>query len=298
MAFDEEKCEIVFCCRNDGRPSSSAWITSYGLGGSAAGDGNAAGLTYGQGGVLLGVDHWLDESTLVGLYGGYNYARFDGDGLPQRVQADSGQFGLYARRNLESRHFMYAGGFGFDNYDSARTIGIGNFNAVASGDYTGWQAVNYFEYGRTFETARGIRWQPYSALQYVHLRQNGFTETGAGVANLAVGGVDADSLRTIFGLRIERDVRTLRRHTLTPQARIGWLHEYLDTNAAVNNRFAGVAGTGFAAQGLDLGRDWALVGTGLSWRLSRRLTLAGNYDLQTNVNQTFHIGSADLQYVW
>lgn len=297
VSYDRKSGEIVFACRSHSRPSSSTWVNSYGLGGSAQGNANTAGLGYGQGGLQLGVDHWFDDDTLAGLYGGYNYARFDLDGLSQRVAANSGQVGSYYRRNFGSRHLLLAGGFGFDAYDSSRGIAINNINSTAFGDYDGWQSVAYSEYGRDFQTRLG-KLQPYGAMQYIYLRQNSFSETGGGIANLDVDGVDAESLRSILGFRLDREVRTGRGAVLVPQIRTGWLHEFLDTDTVVSNRFAAVPGTSFAAQGLDLGRDWALLGAGLGWRMTDRLTLTSNYDAQLNANQTFHVGSANLQYVW
>jgi outer membrane autotransporter protein len=287
-----------FVCRSDNQPSSSYWATGYGLGGMAQGDGNAAGLRYGQGGMLVGGDHWLDDDTLAGIYGGYNYAQLNGTTLTQSVTANSGQFGGYLRRNYNrGRHVLVASGFGFDAYESSRTINVGNLNATARGDYDGWQSVTYGEYGRTFRVAGG-KLTPYNGLQYIYLRQNSFTETGAGPANLDVSGVDAHSLRNVLGSRYEWQYRTKNGRCLTPQIRAAWLHEYLDSNTLVSNRFVGTTGTSFAAQGLDLGRDWAMLGTGLGWQMSRQWSLTGNYDAQFNEYQTFHAGSATLQYVW
>lgn len=289
---------LEFVCRNDRLPSTSYWTTGYGLAGSAEGDGNASGLNFGQGGVLVGADHWLDDAALVGLYGGYNYARFDGVNLPQNVKAGSGQFGGYLRRNFDGgRHISLAGGFGFDNYESARTVNVGGFNANAVGNYDGWQSVAYGEYGRTFRVGRG-RLTPYAGLQYIYLRQNSFMETGAAPVNLDVAGIDAHSLRNVLGLRFDRSRRMRGGRMLTPQVRAAWLHEYLATSTAGSNRFVGIGGTSFAAQGLDLGRDWALLGAGLTWQVSARWSLAANYDAQLNQNQTFHAGSGTLQYIW
>ena len=41
------------------------------------------------------------------------------------------------------------------------------------------------------------------------------------------------------------------------------MHEFLDTETLVNSQFAGMGGSGFTVSGLDLGRDWLIVGGGL-----------------------------------
>ncbi|HTN76169.1 MAG TPA: autotransporter domain-containing protein, partial [Pirellulaceae bacterium] len=289
--------ELVIRGQSDSAPRYTAWGNGYGLGGSARTDGNAAGLGYTLGGMQVGVERWLDEGSLAGLYGGYNYAQLNGRELTQRVQANSGQFGGYYRRDDGCDYYLVASGLSFDAYDSSRAIGIGAFNATAEANYDGWQSATYLERGRTHHVG-ATTLQPYAALQYIYLRQNSLSETGGGVANLDVAGVDAGSLRGSLGGRASREFTTQRGLVLVPQVRAAWLHEFLETNTLINNRFGALGGGSFAVQGLDMGRDWALLGTGLGWHLTEQLTLTGNYDAQANANQVFHVGSANVQYVW
>lgn len=88
-----------------------------------------------------------------------------------------------------------------------------------------------------------------------------------------------------------------RRGSLLPEVRAVWLHEFLQTSSVVNSFFAPIGGQSFAVQGLNLGRDWALVGGGLRWELDSRWSLYGNYDAQVNGQQAFHVGSGGIQFV-
>ncbi|QDT07183.1 hypothetical protein K227x_56080 [Rubripirellula lacrimiformis] len=45
---------------------------------------------------------------------------------------------------------------------------------------------------------------------------------------------------------------------------------FVNTGAIVNAQFAGVGGAGSTANGLDLGRDWAIAGGGFAARPSDR----------------------------
>lgn len=176
-------------------------------------------------------------------------------------------------------------------------MAIGPLNSTLSGQFTGWQSIAYAERGLTYLTTQS-ELQPYVALQYIYLRQNGFSETG-GVGALDVAGIDANSLRSFVGTRLSSPYVTAGGQLLVPQARVAWLHEFLDTNQISNARFGAFGGgTSFAVQGLDLGRNWALVGAGLTWNISEQVQIAGNYDLQANGQQTFHIGSGSLTYWW
>jgi len=57
-----------------------------------------------------------------------------------------------------------------------------------------------------------------------------------------------------------RYVFALMSTTWTPTARALWLHEFLNPETTLNMTFAGVGGPSFATQGLNFGRDWAVLG--------------------------------------
>jgi outer membrane autotransporter protein len=288
--------QIVFINDVGYQPLHKTWVIGYGLGGNARSDGNAQGLNFGLGGFLVGVERYLDEATSAGLYGGYNGAQLSTT-TDQRVLANSGQVGAFFRRDTGFDYYTLLTGFSFDGYDSSRNVTVGGLPGTAEATYGGWQSVTYVERGRSYAYEAGVV-QPYVALQYIYLRQNSFSETGGGAANLDVAGVDASSLRGFLGTRASREYVTSGGRVLTPQVRAAWMHEFLETDTLINNRFAAVGGGTFAIEGLDLGRDWALLGAGLGWQLNSQLTITGNYDAQINSNQTFHVGSANLQYLW
>jgi len=131
------------------------------------------------------------------------------------------------------------------------------------------------------------------------------TEAGAGVASLVVAGSDTHSLRRNLGARWQlsalapaRWALALARRALTPELRGSWLHELLDTSSIINAQLAGAGGAGFAANELDLGRDWEIVGGGLAARPSDRWEVRADYNTQFNDRTVFHVGSGALAYSW
>jgi outer membrane autotransporter protein len=282
------------------RPSQSAWSTfgfGYGLGGNAQGNGNAAGLNYSLGGTVAGVES-RDDRHLIGGYAGYVGSHLGSYLSGQSVSVNGGQTGAYLRGDDGFNYYVLLGGMGADGYNSRRLMQFGNVNTTATANYGGWQSQLYFERGITAQRSWGSL-QPYAALQYLYVRQNSFTETGAGVMNLKVAGIDANSLRSLIGVRLAGNGWTTDGgRVLTPVARALWLHEFLSTSTGLNAQFAPVGGTNFAVTGTSLGRDWAILGTGLNWNLGRGWQAYANYDAQVNVVQTFHVGSGGVQYSW
>ena len=175
----------------------NTWATGFGLGGNAATDGNAAGLQYSMGGTLAGMEV-LDNRHRAGFYGGYLY-NYVGTNANESSQVNGGTFGGYYVLRHGNQYVLSLGGFEFDGYESRRRISFAG--ETAEGDADGWKGYYYTEKGATFGDRR-LSLQPFGGLQYIYVRQNGFTETGAAAANLAVPGINTHSLRSVFGSRL------------------------------------------------------------------------------------------------
>lgn len=289
---------LFYSPSQSGESTWKVWTLGYGLGGSAQSDGNSSAARYGVGGSLTGGDRWLDDNTLVGVFGGYTGSRFtsgDGNG---RVSDNAGQGGVYLLRREDLFYVTGLVGGQGDNYASRRSIAVGGINRTATAEYGGWQGFGYGELGTNFGDDV-VMLQPYAALQYVHLRQDGFEESGAGALNLTAGGSDVDSLRGFLGLRMRYDYNAFNGgRRLIPEVQASWLHEYLETTGSLNTRFAAVGGNGFNTTGLYVGRDWALLGAGATYVVSDNIHLSGNYYTQANEYQVYHVGSGGLTLLW
>lgn len=278
-------------------PSWAGWSVGYGLGGNATPDGNAAGGVYGSGGTIVALERPLDDESLIGMFGAYSNLAVRLDGVSQRADANQGQFGAYFLRDLERHYFLGAGSFGFASYTETRRMAFGDINSTASGDYSGWNPSAYLEHGSRWQVGRTM-FQPYGALQYIYVRQNSFTETGAGVLDQYVGGIDTHALRGLLGARLAQAMTTKAGRDIVPEIRAAWMHEFLEPSSTLNATFAPIGGGSFAARGLNFGRDWALLGAGAQFALRENVSLFANYDLLFNSRQTWNAGSGGVQFVW
>lgn len=275
----------------------SGWALGLGIGGSASADGNATGLGFGLGGALVGLERNLDERHLFGAYGGYVGMALNTAGPSQSAQSNGGQFGAYLRGDDGFNYYSVIGGMEFDSYRTQRALLFDGIHREAVGSYGGWQSYNYLERGVTLRGAQ-VCLQPFGAMQYIYLRQNGFSETGAQSLDLSVSGIDTNSLRSLVGARMATTWTTRGGRQLFPQLQAIWLHEFLQTDTTLNAYFAPIGGGSFAVDGLNLGRDWALVGGGLNCPLGRGWSFSTSYNAQANARQVFHAGSGGVQLNW
>jgi outer membrane autotransporter protein len=272
----------------------NTWTTGFGLGGDATTDGNAAGLNYSMGGTLAGLET-VDGCHRLGFYGGYVH-NYIGTNANESSQVNGGTFGSYYVTSFDRQYVLGIGGFEYDGFDSRRRISFAGL--TAEGDTEGWKGYYYTESGVTFGDHL-LAVQPFAGLQYIHFRQNGFTETGAAAANLAVPGINTNSLRSAIGSRFFSKNDRLDGISFTPEFRALWLHEFLETQTGFSTFFSEVGGgNSFAINGLGMGRDWGVLGTGLNCDFGCNWSAYTNYDLMLNDQTMFHIGSGGVQYLW
>ena len=275
----------------------TTWAEGFGVGAKLAGNGNASGLGYSTGGLSLGMEKWLEEDLLVGLAGGYSNTYTLLDERNDRSTIDAGHFAVYFQREFETRYLNGVAGYGYNAYDSLRHVTIGSLERTAEASYAGNSFSFYTEVGQNVR-GRYVHLQPYAALEYIQLHQNGFTETGADSVNLSVGGVGADAFRGLLGTRVLSYLRTDAGRLVTLEGRAAWRHEFLDDNRILDATFAGQTGTAYAIQGINVDRDAAILGTGLTYDMTKSLKFGLNYDLLFSANYTAHAGSGNVALAW
>jgi outer membrane autotransporter protein len=174
-----------------------------------------------------------------------------------------------------------------------------DINRTATSTYGGWQSFAYLESGFSFQSCMSV-FQPFVALQYIYLRQNAFTEAGADSVDLAGGGATANSLRSMLGARWQYAIVNRNGHRTLPELHAMWMHEYLDSNTSVSAQFSPtpIGSSAFSIQGLDFGRDWAVLGANLTWEMHDCWSMFVNYDIQTNDRETIHVGTGGLAHMW
>ena len=275
----------------------TTWAEGFGVGAKLASNGNASGLGYSTGGLSLGMEKWLEEDLLVGLAGGYSNTYTLLDERNDRSTIDAGHFAVYFQREFETRYLNGMAAYGYNAYDSLRHVTIGNDARTAEASYAGNSFSFYTEVGQNVR-GRYVHLQPYAALEYIQLHQNGFTETGADSVNLSVGGVGADAFRGLLGTRVLSYLRTDAGRLVTLEGRAAWRHEFLDDNRVLDATFAGQTGTAYAIQGINVDRDAAILGTGLTYDYTKSLKFGLNYDLLFSANYTAHAGSGNVSLAW
>jgi outer membrane autotransporter protein len=297
-SFEESVQET--CCHTSKPPALSGWtpwFEGFGVGATLSGDGNASGLDYSVGGLTVGLERSLDDDLFLGLVGGYGNTYTALDSRSDRGTIDSGTFGAYLQRDVETHYQTALATFGYSAYDTTRHISFSSIDRSAIASFNGNNFSFYAETGRNFR-GRFVHLQPYAALEYIQVQQDRLVESGADSLDLSVNGINSDAFRGLVGSRVMSYLRTRTGRLVSLEGRAAWRHEFLSESRILDASLVGQSATPFAVAGLNVDRDAAILGCGLTTNLTRVLKFSTSYDLLFSENYAVHAASGSLQCCW
>ncbi len=287
-----EQCNCSDCC-----PPSMCWVDGIGGHGKAATDGNASGFKYSVGGTAFGHDCPLDEYLMVGYALGYANTQMSLSSVSQNITVDGYSAAAYVRHVFDCFYTLGSFGFTRDQIESQRHLVFGTIDRTARATFAGYEYSAYVEEGMLLCCGHGWKLQPYVAAQYINLQRDQFTETGADSLNLDILKSHTDSLRGIWGVRLESKFCLLE-HTFVPMLHASYAREFLREGRFVSASLSGTPNSSFIVAGDALGRDFGTFGGGLSWVCNEHCQVVSAYDYTVSDRSSLHSANAGIQFTW
>ncbi|WP_411183814.1 autotransporter domain-containing protein [Pseudomonas sp.] len=273
------------------------WLRGTGSYGEIDDTSNASGAHYNASGTATGIDFNLDDALTLGA--AFGYSRTDTAVADGSIEVDSYQAALYGRWLLADNYYASGiAGFGYHDIDANRRVTVGPSSNKAEADYDAWTGNIALEAGRKFALSSRTAITPLVGLEYAHIKRSGFTEKGAGAANLDVSRDQQDSLRSAFGARLEHSWTTGNGSRIQPTVELAWVHEFMDNEAALRAGFTPAPNTSFSVSGPELDRDRARLGLGLNMQVSETASLNLGYQGEFAASDQRHDISATFKMMW
>lgn len=280
----------------------TTWGRGYGLSGEVDTDTDGClspGYHQQLGGLELGTGYLHSSGLALHGFTHLAAAKTTIDGTRQRADTDTYQFGGSVQYVGSVAYVMAAGGGGFSNHDVTRSFDAVGTNASARGKLNGDDQFGYVEVGRGYgdPSSYGLT---FVSLQGVHVNLDDVDETGTSNFRLSVNDIDGESLRSMIGASISKTNPTAI-GPATTQARLGWLHEYLDESRQVDSRFNQVNNgvlPGFQIESVATDRDWLSAGLQLDWAFWGNGQFTAAYQGNLNSQSRFQSGFIGTRWVW
>jgi outer membrane autotransporter protein len=242
-------------------------------------------------GVLAGADFEVTPELLAGVAIDWITSRVTGnDALAgSNTRLSSYQFEGYGswRPDRFDGRLTVDGqlGFGENSYNQHRAISYLNLGANAHFD--GQQYVASVLAGYRLDIQGPVEVAPYLRLRETHLVNGGYSETGAGLADLAVNGITTDSFTHELGVKAGMEFDT-QFGKMFPAVKVGWIHDYTNGPIALTGNLLG--GTVFTSATSQPGADGAALGLTLDLKRTDSFSLSIEYDGEYHKDFTSNTG--------
>jgi outer membrane autotransporter protein len=272
-------------------PVYSAWVQGYGNWTRLNGDGNAATLQAASGGAIGGVDVTLNHNWRFGFAtgGGHSDARVDARRSSGTI--DTFHLAAYGAGRIGDILFRTGAAYSHHEVATARTIAFPGFADYASAKY-GASTAQVFGEAAYRVVRNGLSTEAFAGLAHVHVRSDGFTESG-GPAALSGAQADTATTFTTLGLRAQAPVPFFNAWAVTARGSLGWQHAFDAVAPTALMSFA-VSSTPFAIAGVPLASDMFLLEAGLDAMVARNARISLLYAGRLAADASAHAVKANL----
>ncbi|MCC8970091.1 autotransporter domain-containing protein [Bradyrhizobium sp. Cham227] len=276
----------------------AAWASAFGGWTTQSGDSNGASTRSTISGLMTGIDTPVFDDWRVGVLAGYSRSTFKVGAASSSGRSDNYTFGTYAGTEwtVPEGAIAFRSGLAYTWHDleMSRNVRFPGFNDNLISDYDAGTFQIFGELGYKIHLGKSSVIEPYASLAHLRVATDGIFERGLNGAALSVHADTMDTTLSTLGVYATTRFQ-LGQIATTVRADIGWRHALGGIVPLSTASF--VAGSSaFAASGLSIGKDLALIESGLDFRLSNNSTLGIAYQgqfgsgiTQNGLNATFNV---------
>jgi outer membrane autotransporter protein len=285
-------------------PRWRAWLTGFDgttkLNGEP-GIGSAT-LSHNTGGLAGGLDYQLAPDLLAGFAIGGSSSIFSVRDRITSGNLEGAHFGGYAVKTWREVYAAAALSLStFRNSETRSIVGIGP-TQTASGSFGSNLLSGRVEMGWK-QTFSRFAVTPFAAVQVSQLWQNGFGEVSpvpAGAADplgLTFGARSVTSLPTFLGAQFDTRVLFSNGMTLSPYARLSWVHEF-KPDRAINPSFIALPAAAFTVDGPRAASDAARIDAGAKYAIAPNAFLFASFDGEFSSRSQTYAGKGGERFTW
>lgn len=138
---------------------------------------------------------------------------------------------------------------------------------------------------------------PFCTLSYVHLDENGFTESGADSLDLIVDGRGTDSFVSELGIRTGYAFK-LTNGSLIPEFSTAFRYDFDIDDRVITSSFAGSPGAKFSIKGQEPDKYGAVLGAGLTFIHNSGFSTSLKYSGEFSERNASHGVMGELRYMF
>jgi outer membrane autotransporter protein len=277
--------------------NNSMWMKPFASFGKQTERKSIAGYDADTYGIAIGADTRLNAKSIVGI--SFSYADTDVDGRGAgRSHSDISSYQLTAYGDYTAKDWYVETlvGYAYNEIDTTRSITATNSTATGAAESN--QYMFNISGGMPMKTGGASYFTPTVGLNFTHVDNKSYTETGAGVLNLSIKPEDITIAKAFLGGRYHTTVQTSD-GVFTPELRARLLYDMAGDDGSSTNTFTG-GGAAFQSNGIDVVEFASSIGAGISYtpEFDQGMNLSMNYDWETKTNYNGHSANFTLKYAF
>ncbi len=244
-------------------------------------------------GLAMGADTKLHNDLVIGAALSWGLGWNNGTGVLSKNSNKVSGYQFTAYGSWSQGAWLANGqmAVGFNTYNQHRVIDVTDQTALAS--YNGRNYETLLDGGYAI-ALNGFTLTPTASLKWLRLAASGYSESGAGFFDLAVGHTLQDQVESGLGVKLDTTIDTSI-GVLVPQMKAVWLHDFVNGAIATD---AVLSGTSFATTALRPGADGAALGAGLSLVQAGNASVLVWYDGEFRGGYTAHTGEIQVRFAY
>ena len=247
--------------------------------------------------IAMGYEKWKNNDTLYGLSLGYTNSSVLINDYKGSQKIEGFNAALYGSRSLGKGYISSVLSAGTYGYDSTRVADLSGFSYIAESNHKGIGMSLFGEAGYNLVETESDIVQPYASMNFNFLREDGYSESGAGLLDLTMSEKTTRSLISEVGVRLAGRL-DVAGGIIEPKMSFAWNHDFAIDNQVVRASFSGVPGGSFGVTGQETGYDRFKVGVGLNYKGENGLELGVGYQQQQKDSYSESGLKASLYYAF
>lgn len=240
-------------------------------------------------GVALGADTELSQISNIGAAFAMTHSAVNSNSGVQSSGVNSYQAVLYGSRTLGERtEFNWAADYGYNQNKGNRHIAFVNRSAAA--DYTSSSIHLGAGIGRAIPMSEKNTFTPSFRADYTSIKDNGYTETGAGALNLVVNGKTTDE----FILAADGKIAHALSETSSLTANLGVGYDTQAKQSSITAAFQG-GGAAFTTTGIKPSATVVRGGLGMAINTRNAVEITARYDIEARTGFIGQTASVKLR---
>ncbi|MCR9138254.1 MAG: autotransporter outer membrane beta-barrel domain-containing protein [Alphaproteobacteria bacterium] len=299
------EASFAFAAASDTGRRRRGWAALMGSAADMDSTGGVTGYDADTSGIAAGTQFGFDTNGTAAIDAGlgFGYSATNVTNNPSSADIDTWSLGAYGRFHKGPLKLAGAMSYGFQDYTINRVIPLFgatpmNASGKTDGGVFALSAVAYYDIAPRLGLmqAHGLSLSPLIRLDYVNVHRDGYTETGAGILNQAVGSDTWDRTWFGVGVKLVKTIRTQSGATIRPELELRYDHAFGDAQSVTNSVIPVAAGASFTTAGVAEGRDAFSLGAGVSFRISKNVSGRLRYDGTFSGSSSVHRAGAKIGF--